>query len=318
MIGVDEPEPDEQISDEDAATLRAVIERRATGEPVPLHHGVHRVPRARADREARACSCRATRPSTSPSRRCGGCASASEPVHVDLATGAGTIALAVADEVPEAAGLRHRHVGRGDVRVARRERRAPRAARDVRRRATCSAPLPRSACRAGGRDHAAPAVRGARRDRTSCPTRSATGSPSHTLTDQSDDGLGLVRRTVEEAPAWLRRRRLAPDRDDPDRARDVPKVFRGGGFRDVRSTKGGRAQGDARDRRPAAAVTSRSRRTAPGRRRSRAEMLATTSIAPRRRRRCEDGAAYWLELRPDRGRPDRRGPRRPVRARRST
>ena len=63
--------------------------------------------------------------------------------------------------------------------------------------------------------------------------------PVHTLTDQSDDGLGLVRRTVEEAPAWLRKRGWLLMETDPDRARDVKRVMTAGGFRDVQSTKGG-------------------------------------------------------------------------------
>ena len=63
--------------------------------------------------------------------------------------------------------------------------------------------------------------------------------PVHTLTDQSDDGLGLVRRTVEEAPAWLGKRGWLLMETDPDRARDVKRVMTAGGFRDVQSTKGG-------------------------------------------------------------------------------
>jgi release factor glutamine methyltransferase len=63
--------------------------------------------------------------------------------------------------------------------------------------------------------------------------------PVHTLTDNSDDGLGLVRRTVDEGPAWLRKNGWLLMETDPDRARDVKKVMRAGGFRDVQSTKGG-------------------------------------------------------------------------------
>ena len=63
--------------------------------------------------------------------------------------------------------------------------------------------------------------------------------PVHTLTDQSDDGLGLVRRTVEESPEWLRSNGWLLMETDPDRAREVKDVMRGGGFRDVQSTKGG-------------------------------------------------------------------------------
>ena len=47
--------------------------------------------------------------------------------------------------------------------------------------------------------------------------------PAHTLTDQSDDGLGLVRRTVEEAPDWLGKNGWLLMETDPDRARDVAR-----------------------------------------------------------------------------------------------
>ena len=63
--------------------------------------------------------------------------------------------------------------------------------------------------------------------------------PVHTLTDRSDDGLGLIRRTVDESPRWLRRRGWLLMEVDPDRARDVMPIYRRGGFRDVESTKGG-------------------------------------------------------------------------------
>ena len=63
--------------------------------------------------------------------------------------------------------------------------------------------------------------------------------PAHTLTDRSDDGLGLIRRAVGEAPTWLRGRGWLLMEVDPDRARDVMPIFRKGGFRDVESRKGG-------------------------------------------------------------------------------
>ena len=63
--------------------------------------------------------------------------------------------------------------------------------------------------------------------------------PVHTLTDRSDDGLGLIRRTVDEAPAWLRTRGWLLIETDPDRARDVTPIYRRGGFRDIEITKGG-------------------------------------------------------------------------------
>jgi len=63
--------------------------------------------------------------------------------------------------------------------------------------------------------------------------------PAHTLTDRSDDGLGLIRRAVDEAPTWLRSRGWLLMEVDPDRARDVMPIYRRGGYREVESTKGG-------------------------------------------------------------------------------
>jgi release factor glutamine methyltransferase len=63
--------------------------------------------------------------------------------------------------------------------------------------------------------------------------------PPHTLTDRSTDGLGLIGRTVVEAPAWLRSNGWLLMEVSPDRAKEVKRVLAAGGFRDVRSTKGG-------------------------------------------------------------------------------
>ena len=63
--------------------------------------------------------------------------------------------------------------------------------------------------------------------------------PEHTLTDRSADGLGLIRRTIREAPAWLRSGGWLLMEVDPDRGREVLPLYRRGGFREVKSTKGG-------------------------------------------------------------------------------
>jgi release factor glutamine methyltransferase len=63
--------------------------------------------------------------------------------------------------------------------------------------------------------------------------------PLHTLSDQSVDGLGLVDRAVDEAPAWLRPGGWLLIEVAPDRARAVSSLMRRGGLRDVRSTLGG-------------------------------------------------------------------------------
>ena len=63
--------------------------------------------------------------------------------------------------------------------------------------------------------------------------------PPHTLTDHSSDGMGLIGRTVEESPRWLRSSGWLLMEVSPDRAKEVKRVYTAGGFRDVQSTKGG-------------------------------------------------------------------------------
>ena len=155
---------------------------------------------------------------------------------MDLATGGGTIALAIANEAPKAA-VYGTDVSNDAIRLARRN--AKRLGLRVQFRwAICSTRCPRK-------------LRGTVDVITLHPPYVASGEiddlpdeirewePVHTLTDRSDDGLGLIRRTIDEAPKWLRSRGWLLMEVDPDRARDVTPIFRRGGFRDVETTKGG-------------------------------------------------------------------------------
>ena len=99
--------------------------------------------------------------------------------------------------------------------------------------------LPKRSRGKRGRDHPASAVRARATRWRTCPTRSASGSPTHTLTDSSVDGLGLVVRAVEEAPRWLRPDGWLLIEVEPDRATRRARVMRDGGFREIASTKGG-------------------------------------------------------------------------------
>ncbi len=63
--------------------------------------------------------------------------------------------------------------------------------------------------------------------------------PEHTLTDRSVDGLGLVQRTVAEAPDWLARKGWLLVEVSPDRAKAAARVLTKAGFREVERTKGG-------------------------------------------------------------------------------
>jgi len=155
------------------------------------------------------------------------------PVHVDLATGGGTVALAVANEVP---GVRTygTDISAQAVRVARRN------AERLHLRATFVVGDLFGALPAELRERAdvvtlhPPYV--ARAEMRELPDEIRRWEPAHTLTDHSTDGLGLVGRTAAEAGAWLRPGGWLLVEVSPDRARAVGRVLRSNGFRDVRST----------------------------------------------------------------------------------
>jgi release factor glutamine methyltransferase len=157
-------------------------------------------------------------------------------IAVDLATGGGPVALAIANETK---GVRvyGTDVSADAVRIARTN------AHRLRLRATFVTgdlfqALPRSV--AGHVDVITlhpPYV--ARRELKHLPDEIRNFEPAHTLTDQSVDGLGLVERAIVEAPEWLRRGGWLLVEVAPDRARSVSSLMRRGGLREVRSTMGG-------------------------------------------------------------------------------
>jgi release factor glutamine methyltransferase len=231
----EEPEPNERIPDRERKEYLELIERRATGEPIPYIKGYAEfrglelisepgvfVPRDSSEFLAEQAIRRLRKRKS--------------PVHVDLATGAGTIALSVANEVPKAK-VYGTDLSEDAVKLARRNARALGlkarfAAGDV------FGGLPRSI--AGTVDVITvhpPYV--AMDEIDELPDEIKDWEPVHTLTDRSKDGLGFVRRTVAEAPDWLGRKGWLLMETDPDRARDVKRVMAKGGFRDVRSTNGG-------------------------------------------------------------------------------
>ena len=231
----EEPDPDDKISSSKQRRYEQWIERRYTGEPVAHITGVTDflglelivepgvfVPRDSSEWLAKQAMRRLRK------RR--------NPVHVDLASGMGTIALAVASEVPKAEVFGAELTEEG-VKLARKN------ARHLGVKAKFGVgdlfePVPKKL--RGRVDvitiHPPYVAKGELRD---LPGEIKDWEPAHTLTDRSVDGLGLVRRTVEEAPAWLKPNGWVLMETDPDRARDVRKVMTAGGFRDVKSTKGG-------------------------------------------------------------------------------
>jgi release factor glutamine methyltransferase len=231
-MGVDRVRPRDEVPPAARRRFGRMIERRADGEPVQLimGHAVFRgldiaarpgvfVPRDSTEFLAEQAIRRLVR------RR--------RPVAVDLATGGGAVALSIANEVPGAQ-VFGSDISAAAVRVARQN------AQGLRLRATfvrgdLFGALPK---RLAGRVdvitlHPPYVARGELRE---LPEEILRFEPVHTLTDQSADGLGLVGRTVAEAPAWLRPGGWLLIEVSPDRARSVATVMRQGGFGDVRST----------------------------------------------------------------------------------
>ena len=154
-------------------------------------------------------------------------------VAVDVATGAGAVALAIAartrasevwgaDISPEAARLGRTNARRlhlDNVRFATGDMLAalPRTVRGAVDVFTIHPPYV------------------ARHEVRTLPVEIRRFEPRHTLTDGSDDGLGLVRRIADDAPAWLRPGGFVLIEIAPYLARAAATVLRRGGFREVRS-----------------------------------------------------------------------------------
>jgi release factor glutamine methyltransferase len=231
----EEPDPNDDMSAEDRRTFDRLVRRRATGEPIPFIKGYTEfrglellvrpgvfVPRDASEFLAEQATRRLRR--------------RPRPVHVDLATGAGTIALAVANEVPRATVV-GTDLSPDAVKLARRNAKLL----GLRARFVTGdlfGGLPRAL--AGTVDVVTlhpPYV--PMRELKDLPEEIREWEPTHTLTDRSRDGLGLIGRTAREAPAWLSRNGWLLMEVSPDRVSHVKRVLGREGFRDVRSTKGG-------------------------------------------------------------------------------
>jgi release factor glutamine methyltransferase len=231
----EEPDPDEEIDGDALGYFHEMVERRYAGEPIPFIKGYTEfmdlemiaepgvfVPRDSSEWLAEQAIRRLRR--------------RPHPVSVDLATGGGTIALAVADRVPhvEVFGA---DISEEAVALARRN------ARRLKLKARFAVgdmfdPLPRRL--SDQVDvitlHPPYVPVGEVKD---LPDEIKEWEPLHTLTDKSLDGLGLVVRAAAEGPRWLAPNGWLLIEVSPDRTRDVSAVLRRAAFRDVRSTKGG-------------------------------------------------------------------------------
>jgi release factor glutamine methyltransferase len=231
-LGVDRIDPKEDVPAGVRRRFDRMIARRATGEPVQLitGHAVFRgleivarpgvfVPRDSTEYLAEQAV-----------RRLHG---RRRPVAVDLATGGGTVALAIANEVR---GVRvfGTDISLTAVRVARENAEA------LHLRATfikgdLFGGLPARLERLVDVITLHPPYV-ARDELRELPEEIRRFEPVHTLSDRSPDGLGLVGRAASEGPRWLRPGGWLLIEVSPDRSRSVASVLRRNGFGDIRST----------------------------------------------------------------------------------
>jgi len=234
-MGVDDIDPDDDVTPAERRRFDRMIARRVTGEPTQFIKGYAEfrglrliakpgvfVPRDSTEFLAEQAVRRLRR------RR--------RAVAVDLATGGGTIALAIANETRgvEVVGT---DISADAVRIARTNAdRLGLAATFV--RGDLFGALPQRL--RGSVDvitlHPPYVARGELKD---LPEEIKRFEPAHTLTDRSIDGLGLIERTAGESGEWLRPGGWLLIEISPDRARAVSSLLRRNGFADVRSTIGG-------------------------------------------------------------------------------
>ena len=212
-----------------------LIARRATGEPVPYIKGYVEfrhlkllarrgvfVPRDSSEELAEQAVRRLRR------RR--------SPVAVDLATGSGPVALAMANEV-RAAEVFGTDLSGDAIRLARQ---------NVRRLGLSVTflvgdmfgALPRGI---GGKVDVVtfhPPYVG-KRELRDLPDEVIRFEPVMSLTDHSPRGMGLIERAASEAWDWLKPGGWLLIEVSPDRSRTVATILRRAGYTEVRSTKGG-------------------------------------------------------------------------------
>jgi release factor glutamine methyltransferase len=219
VLDVDDVDPDEDVPAAARSRFERMVVRRATGEPFSSSR-VRGVPGSEIGPAGSVPRDSTEFLAEQAVRRLRG---RRRPIAVDLATGGGTVALAIANEVR---GVRvfGTDIAKDAIRVARRN------AELLRLRGTflvgdLFGALPKRL--AGKVDvitlHPPYVARGELRE---LPEEIRRFEPLHTLSDRSLDGLGLVGRAAAEGGTWLRRGGWLLIEVSPDRARAVAGYLR--------------------------------------------------------------------------------------------
>ena len=125
-----------------------------------------------------------------------------KPVHVDLATGIGPVALAVAEQLPRARVFGVDLTAR-PVALARRNAKLLKLKNTRFLKGDLFGPLPKTIARKVDVITIHPPYVGAREIRD-LPDEIRRYEPKESLTDFSPMGMGLIGRVADEAPGWLR------------------------------------------------------------------------------------------------------------------
>jgi release factor glutamine methyltransferase len=230
-----QPDPDQELSPSDAKRFLRLVERRTTGEPMAFILGwvdfldfrLHMRPGAFVPRLTSEFL------ATQVIRRLRGRRS---PTHVDLATGIGPVAIAAARAVRKAE-VYGVDISRKAIAQARENARRLGVRNATFLRGNMFAPLPKKL--RGSVDVISihpPYV--PRTEVGDLPIEIRKYEPQHTLTDQSMDGLGLVREVVDEGREWLRPGGWLLIETTPTESSVIRNLMRGAGYQDVRSTAG--------------------------------------------------------------------------------
>jgi release factor glutamine methyltransferase len=227
--------PDDPVSAPQVRRFRRLVERRAAGEPASYITGLtefaglllHVGPGAFIPRESTEFM------AEQAVRRLRG---RPRPVHVDLATGVGPVALSVASRATRAR-VYGVDLSPKPLAFARRNARELGLRRVTFLQGDLFAPLPRSLREGVDVVTVHPPYVGRREVRT-LPAEIRGFEPIESLTDHSPAGMGLIERTAAEAPAWLRPGGWLLVEVSPDRSRAVATILRRAGYASVRSTKG--------------------------------------------------------------------------------
>lgn len=229
-------DPDRRVSGPDRRRFESLIGRRESGEP-PAYitgsttfYGLRLKVRPGAFIPRQSSEWMAEQAIRRLRRRTGA-------VHVDLATGVGPVALAVAARVPGARVI-GTDIAKRPIKIARANASELGLDNVAFVRGDLFGPVQEELRGRVDTITVHPPYVG-KREMRELPGEIVQFEPREALTDGSPLGDRILGRVAEEAPEWLRPTGWILVEVSPDRSRGVATVLRRAGFRDVRSTVGG-------------------------------------------------------------------------------